>query len=234
MTFRTVIGAVVLLGAVAVPAAFPAAPGRLPERLPPPERPAPAPIDHERAAERIAESVGPWTVRCRPGGEMTLRIEDLSANTRFVIEVQAAWKLELMAVRAPRGYERRALEPGECALADGPLPGTARYVRLVRMLEARGTEYASEPRMALQRIEVAPRFAVVDIRSPDHVFNAVAWRAAVGPRGNPMIDTYRRSGGQPRYAPFDVTLARCDARCARGRGSTDGVYYITAHILEQR
>jgi len=192
----------------------------------------PSPLDPAEAGRRLRFQTGPWNARCRPGGEATLNIQDLTTvDERFTRSVQAAWKLELMFVRAPQGYNARALQPGECALADTALPGDQRYIRLVRLLEARGTPHATNPRLALQQLETASVRGDLRIRSADATFDAIAWRAVIGQRGStwPPFSVPRPSGP---YPAFDVRLIQCDERCARGRNSSAGIFYVAELLPE--
>lgn len=227
-----------LLAAVVFAAAFQQAPPIT--HIPRPRQPEapreqltpPSPINPNDAARRLRFQIGPWDARCRPGNEATLNIQDLTTiDERFTRSVQAVWKLELMFVRAPQGYNVRALEPGECALADSPLPGTQRYVRLVRLLEARGTPHATNPRLALLELETPSARGDLSVRSADATFDAIAWRAAIGPRGSvwPPFSVPRPSGP---YPAFGVRLTQCDERCARGRNSTAGVFYVAELLPE--
>jgi hypothetical protein len=162
---------------------------------------------------------------------MRLTVSDLSSDGRYVWEVAAAWRMELAYFRAASaGYNQRPLEPGECAQADAQVPTSlSHFIRLYRLLEAAGTEFATSPRLAMREFMVNPTRTELKIASIDHTFDLIAWHATIGPNGSGMIEPYGRSGFHTSYEPFALRLVACDLRCP-GMAAAPGTYYIREYV----
>jgi hypothetical protein len=149
---------------------------------------------------------------------LVLRFLDEAERIR-TLPALTAWRIELVFRRAPRGHHQAPLQPGECALADGPMPGSGAEVHLFRVLATSGTPAQPNPPSGLRVLRYTWG-QYLEVQGADPTFSVLAGRASVGADGV----VFGWGGALPPFAPFRMRVVSCARPC--GSAAPAGSFHV--------